>query len=220
MNREEKLIGFVVVIAVALTLPSAAMAVHPCTSPLILDLEGDGFLIWGATTVGVDFDIDGDGTKERIGWTGIGRDAFLWTDRNGNGTVDDGSELFGTASEVPGHGAAKNGFEALAYLDAPEAGGNGDAILDAADEGWRSLLLWIDENRNARSERSEIRPLAAEGIWAFDLAYTTVNEVDGGGNLWAFEGTFVQQVRGRGEVRFRLGQIVDIFFDLDDAASP
>lgn len=219
MNRQEKLTWSVLAVGLALMLPSPAAATHPCTSPLILDLEEDGLLIWGSN-FGVDFDIDGDGTKERIGWTGIGRDAFLWTDRNRNGVVDDGSELFGTATEFPGDGFAKNGFEALARLDTAAYGGNGDGILDAADDGWRSLLLWIDENRNGVSERAEIRPLAAEGIQAFDLAYDVLDEFDGAGNLWAFEGTFVQQIREQSDQRFRLGRIVDVFFDYDDAANP
>ncbi len=195
-----------------------ARATHPCTSPLILDLESDGILVWSPRT-GVDFDIDGDGLAERISWTGIGRDAFLWRDNDGNRTVDDGTELFGTATLLPDGTRAENGFQALASLDAPDAGGNGDGILDSEDLGWRDLLLWVDENRNGISEPSEISPLAREGVWAIDLNYTPLNQLDGNGNLWAYEGSFVQQVRRKSEQRFRVGRIVDVFFRVEDTDS-
>jgi len=212
-NKRTLLIVILAVLQGAVVAPKAE-ATHPCTSPLILDLDSDGILVWSPRT-GVDFDIDGDGFTERISWTGIGRDAFLWKDNNGNRSVDDGTELFGTASLLPDGTRAENGFQALASLDAPAAGGNGDGILDSEDLGWRSLLLWIDGNRNGISEPSEISPLARDGVWAIDLNYTLLNEVDGNGNLWAYEGSFVQQVRWRSEQRFRLGRIVDVFFRID-----
>src|SRR6185436_8116447 len=90
------------------------------------------------------FDIEASGTPVRIGWTAAHTDeAFLCLDRNGNGTIDDGSELFGNATPMPGGKPASNGFVALAQYD-----GNHDAVLDEDDPIWPQLLLWRDLNHD------------------------------------------------------------------------
>ena len=75
------------------------------------------------------FDIPASGTPEQISWTSLNSDdAWLVLDRNGNGFIDDGRELFG--SSTPQHfifqGESKNGFRALAVFDESQHGGNGD----------------------------------------------------------------------------------------------
>jgi hypothetical protein len=94
-------------------------------SPVLVDLNGDGFDLTDAQH-GIIFDINGDGRNERIGWTRFGSDdAFLALDRNGDGEINDGSELFGnfTPQPNPPIGEEKNGFLALAEYDKSQNGG-------------------------------------------------------------------------------------------------
>lgn len=105
-------------------------------SPLLIDLGGDGFDLTNLED-GVQFDIDADGQEDRISWTDrFGDEAFLALDRNGNGTIDDGSELFGDSTAQPPSEEA-NGFRALAVYDVPALGGNGDGWISAP----RDLLV-------------------------------------------------------------------------------
>lgn len=189
-----------------------AAATHPCTSPLILDLDN-----YGVETTGVErpvqFDIDGDGWKEEIGWTmPEGREGFLWLDGNHNNRVDDGTELFGTATLLPSGEPASNGFEALAVYDDIELGGDGDGQITPSDLVWPWLRLWVDENHDGISQGSEIAPLARYGVVAIDLAYETLFKFDGHGNLHAQHGTFVLTVTKFGRPFLRAQDVEDIFF--------
>ncbi|HEX6642854.1 MAG TPA: hypothetical protein VF215_17180, partial [Thermoanaerobaculia bacterium] len=100
----------------------------------------------------VSFDLDADGEAERIGWTAADSGlAFLSIDLNANGAIDDGAELFGIGTLIPGGVRASNGFEALRQYDT-----NGDRVLDAADAHWSSLLLWTDRNHDGKSSIGEL----------------------------------------------------------------
>lgn len=156
------------------------------TCPVLLDLEQDGFHLSGPDPA-VRFDIDADGFPDQIAWTKAGEDdAFLCLDRNGNGVIDDGRELFGYAAPLLSGGPAQVGYRALAELDRPERGGNQDGKIDATDEGFSDLCAWIDTNRDGVSQPDEIQALGQVGVLSLDYDYKTVGIRDSFGNRFRY----------------------------------
>jgi hypothetical protein len=145
--------------------------------PLALDLDGDGKVSTLAESnwSGALFDNDGDGIRTASGWIG-GNDGLLVRDMNGNGTIDNGSELFGDQTVLRNGQRAANGFAALADLDS-----NGDGVIDASDEAFGSLRIWRDLNGDGISQANELFTLDELGIVSFSLVYSNTNtSVDGG----------------------------------------
>jgi hypothetical protein len=95
-------------------------------TPLVLDLDGNGVRTLGLEA-GVQFDLAASGSKRTTGWVGSG-DGLLALDRNGDGAINDGSELFGSATRLADGSTAADGYAALAALD-----DNGDGKIDAKD---------------------------------------------------------------------------------------
>jgi hypothetical protein len=120
--------------------------------PLALDLAGNGFSTSGLNRP-VRFDLDADGRMDSIS-VPTGDDELLALDRNGNGRIDDGRELFGDQ-----HGAA-NGFAELARFD-----DNGDGRIDAADAVFDKLRLLRFDSQG----RQHLQTLGEAGVSAIDL---------------------------------------------------
>lgn len=135
---------------------------------------------------GVVFDLGDTGVPVRVPWTHPDSDeAFLSLDRDGNGTIDSGRELFGDVT--PQHvSESPNGFLALAMFDDRLSGGNEDGRISAEDAIYPQLGLWRDANHNGISEPEELQALDSVGLEWIALDYGESSRVDRHGNEFRF----------------------------------
>jgi hypothetical protein len=158
--------------------------------PLVIDLDGDGIETVSQSQSGVYFDLDGDFFAEQTGWVAAddGRGATgparqidpvnrfehqahravargrVVMDRNGNGKIDDITEMFG--------GPDRSGFGDLAKLDAVTNGGNADGFITVADSGFAALRIWQDLDQDGITDAGELTTLAQNNIAKLGLAKT------------------------------------------------
>ncbi|NLK96445.1 MAG: calcium-binding protein, partial [Clostridiales bacterium] len=160
-------------------------AAAPRIDPLVIDLNGNGFT---PTSVkdGAYFDLDQNGFAEKMGWIN-GDDALLAIDKNRDGKINDGSELFGDKTLLKNGKYAQNGFEALKEYDT-----NKDGIISQGDIDFDSLLLWQDINGNGISENGELISLKDAGIDSIKLGYKSFGEVTESGTILGNVATFVK----------------------------
>ncbi|MGL4965432.1 MAG: calcium-binding protein, partial [Inquilinus sp.] len=158
--------------------------------PLVLDFNDNGSTSKALTAGSVYFDSNGDGIKERSGWIEQG-DALLAIDRNHNGRIDNGTELFGNA-QTPG-------FDALTGYDS-----NRDGYITSADVEYANILLWFDNNLNGVTDIGELINLSDAGVTRISLAATDV-DVNENGNYKSRVSNF-ETIDGKEH------QIAELFF--------
>jgi hypothetical protein len=182
-------------------------------SPIVIATGDSSYKLTSASD-GVLFDMNGDGMREQVAWTkpnaGV---AFLALDRDGDGYITSGRELFGNFT-IAGE---SNGFDALARMTMESNGGMKRGSVSSDDPLFARLLLWTDRNHNGVSESDELRP-ASEILSDIGLGYQTHNRRDGYGNLYKFRGwVHVRTAPGRNKVETpqedvaRRRQIFDVF---------
>ncbi len=163
----------------------------PRRDPLTLDLDTDGLETVALNpTNPIYFDHDGDGVATATGWISPD-DGFLALDRNANGTIDSGQELFGDATLIPdgagGERTAVDGFEALSAQDT-----NLDGVVDANDTNFANLRIWQDLNSDAISQSNELFTLTQKGIASINVGKTENNTILPNGNVIADLGSYTK----------------------------
>lgn len=173
-------------------------------SPILINFERGPYRLTGAESP-VLFDISASGTPIRIGWTAADADeAFLWLDRDHDGIVDSGAELFGTATPLHDGHTASNGFIALREFD-----DDADRRIDSTDAIWSRLLLWRDRNHDGHTQPDEIGPVDGSGIVAISLDEHWTGRRDASGNGFRYQSTIWIT---RGANRAVPEPVYDVFF--------
>ncbi|HSI22053.1 MAG TPA: putative Ig domain-containing protein [Methylophilaceae bacterium] len=190
---------------------SSAVAWFPSRDPLTLDLDGDGLETVGiSSTNPILFDHDSDGLKNATGWIKPD-DGFLALDRNGNGSIDDGSELFGDSTPLYTGGKAADGFAALAQEDT-----NGDGLVNAKDANFADLRIWQDTNSDGLTDAGELHTLEELGIAGLHVTKTENTTRLANGNQIADLGSYIKTDGTEGT----LGNVTGGMADIDLADNP
>lgn len=177
----------------------------PRSDPLTIDLDGDGL-----ETIGISqdnpivFDHDGDGIKTGSGWI-KSDDAFLVIDKNGNGQIDSGRELFGDNTIKADGTNAIDGFDALSEMDS-----NMDGFVNSSDSQFNNLRVWRDINQDGISQSSELFSLQDVGIKSISVNKTENSTVLSNGNELADVGVFYRENGGVGNIGALVGNVSDI----------
>jgi Ca2+-binding RTX toxin-like protein len=160
---------------------------RPPVDPLALDLDGDGIETTGlAGHNSILFDHDGDGIRTATGWV-KSDDGLLVLDRNGNGLIDTGAELFGDNTALTNGSTAPNGFAALSQEDT-----NADGKVDALDANFANLRIWRDLDQDGISDEGELFTLSELGIVSLSVASNTANQNLGNGNTLTGTSSFTR----------------------------
>jgi hypothetical protein len=166
------------------TTPDPLVKTIRYVDPLILDLDGDGLEITPLSK-GILFDANGDTIKTATAWAGADDGMLVW-DRNANGLIDSGRELFGDETLLANGSKAAHGFAALAELDS-----NANGKFDALDAQYAHLRIWRDLNQDGISQATELQTLAQSGVQSINLASTTTN-TNYGDAILAQSGSFTR----------------------------
>jgi hypothetical protein len=161
--------------------------------PLVLDLDGDGLELIGASGT-VLFDHNADGIKTGTGWAQAD-DGFLVRDINGNGLIDTGRELFGVDTIKRNNTLATDGFDALRDIDS-----NSDGVITSLDTAFNELKVWRDLDQNGTTSANELFTLGQLGITRINTAGTPTGPQAGqviNNNQVALSSTFTQNGQTR-----------------------
>jgi len=158
-----------------------------CRSPIVIDVAGDGIELT-STASGVMVAPGPDFARSEIAWTEPDSDdAWLVFDRNVDGTINDGTEMFGdrTPQPTPRNGDERNGFLALALFD------DGDSMIDKRDHIYEKLRLWQDRDHDGISDPSELHTLPELGVAAISVDYSESRYADANGNAFRYRAAVV-----------------------------
>ena len=165
---------------------SATAAPSVRVDPLIFDLDGDGIKTTSLDQSRTYFDLDSNGFAERTAWVDAS-DGLLVLDRNNDGQITSGQELFGDQTLLANGVRAASGFEALKEFDS-----NRDGRIDAKDEVYSKLKIWRDLNGDGISQAEELKGLGDYNIASISLSSTSSNASDVMNNIQRRVGSFIK----------------------------
>jgi RTX calcium-binding nonapeptide repeat (4 copies) len=172
--------------------------------PIVFDLDGDGIETVG-WKAGVKFDGNADGIKTTTGWVGKDDGMLVW-DRNGNGKIDSGRELFGDQTVLANGQLAAHGFAALAEQDT-----NRDGKVNALDANFAQFKVWQDLNQDGISQANELFTLEQKGIKSVNVQ---ASENANGGT--AFDGGRITQTGSYTKTDGTTGTAGNLLFNQDN----
>jgi len=198
---------------IALTSTQTGVTTYSFITPIVLDLNGDGIQ---TTTMqnGVTFDIDADGKVDKTAWAARG-DGLLVRDVNKDGIINDGSELFGSATKLVDGTRAADGYKAMRAMDS-----NKDGLLTSMDAQFGELMVWVDKNGDGVSNAGEMFSLNDMGISSLSLESTKSTQMNNG-NLLGLMGSFTTadgKTHTMGDVWFQTDAAGDKVFSLAEIA--
>ncbi len=169
-----------------------------CATPLVVNF--DRTPIEFSPAVAASFDLSSDGSCASTDWPTA---PWLALDRDGDGFIRDGGELFGSATPMSSGGYAPNGFAGLAELDS-----NRDGRISAADERFDELVLWRDLDDDRIGAYGELQPLRDTTLISIDLHYQRDAMCDGQGNCGYERVSFEYRVADGARA---FGEVVDVY---------
>ncbi len=169
-------------------------------TPIVLSFDGAEPQMVADSSHG--FDLNG-GVGVVTDWVSA-KTPWLALDRNNNGSIDDGSELFGSMTPLVAGGRGRNGFAALRDLDA-----DGDGAVTPLDPGFASLVLWRDADGDRRSSASELVSVASARVVSIEVGFASAPVCDARGNC-AIERAPFHWIDERGALH--VGSAIDVHF--------
>ncbi len=154
--------------------------------PIVIDLNGDGVHTL-SKSAGLVFDHDGNQFAENTGWVSP-EDGLLVLDKNHDGKIGSGNELFGSNTILNNGQKAQNGYEALREYDE-----NHDGMIDKNDSIWSQLKVWQDKNSNASVDDGELLSMEQLKIAGVKLNYQNINNTDSEGNAHLQQGDVIYE---------------------------
>jgi hypothetical protein len=176
-----------------------------CDTPLVLSFDGRAPAFAAPSAAAAAFDITGAGVCLSPDWP-TAATPWLALDRDHNGTIDGGHELFGNGTRMASGRRAEQGFDALSDLDS-----DGDGRITPADAAWAELVLWADHDGDRLSSGWELLPLESYGVESIDLDYVARPECDARGNCGNERAAFTFRDGGAA----RTGEVVDVYVACD-----
>ena len=149
-------------------------------APLVLNLVGGAVSTTPLSSSSVTFDVQGSGSGVKTGWI-TPDEGFLVLDKNGNGKIDDGTEMIGS-------------FADLAKFDT-----SGKGVIDASNSIYSQLKVWVDKSGDGVSKTTEIYSLAQLGIASINVNAATTDNYSNGNIVHAI-GSFTFADGSKGQI--------------------